>query len=157
MSFESRIPTSKQNIKMTLTLSPLTHFSLCLVVFLPITSLSHSSVGNGVDPILPKLYSDSLQSLHPKKQKIFEFWGDNGKLKSLNLQVGDEVIFTTKGNSIFLDSLHRSKSGAFGNFSESYVTSIFPSDSLFSHICREKEVLGGWAAKVNKVFHSQGR
>eukprot|EP00008_Paramoeba_atlantica_P005709 CAMPEP_0201475812 /NCGR_PEP_ID=MMETSP0151_2-20130828/1166_1 /ASSEMBLY_ACC=CAM_ASM_000257 /TAXON_ID=200890 /ORGANISM="Paramoeba atlantica, Strain 621/1 / CCAP 1560/9" /LENGTH=222 /DNA_ID=CAMNT_0047856009 /DNA_START=1003 /DNA_END=1671 /DNA_ORIENTATION=+ len=91
-------------------------------------------IGKDGHPISKELYGESLQSLHPHKPKIFEFWGDNNKLKSLNLEVGDEVIFTTKGDSIFLETCHRSKGGAFGNYSEN-----------------EKEVLGGWAAKVNKV------
>ena len=35
-----------------------------------------------------------------------------------------QVIFNTNGDSIFLSSLHRTKGGAFGKYSESYVTPL---------------------------------
>ena len=49
--------------------------------------------------------------LHPNVENVFEFWGENNKYKGLNLNVGDEIVFSTKGDSIFLDGCHHNGGG----------------------------------------------
>mmetsp|Transcript_19372 Transcript_19372/g.54390 ORF Transcript_19372/g.54390 Transcript_19372/m.54390 type:complete len:222 (-) Transcript_19372:101-766(-) len=72
--------------------------------------------------------------LHPTVADSFEFWGEANATKSLNLEKGDKVHFSTRGDSHFLEHINRDKQGQFGKFNAS-----------------EQEVLGGWATKLNQV------
>jgi len=58
--------------------------------------------------------TNQLPKLHPKAAGRFEFWGDPNKLKTLNLQIGDEVEVKTEGDSVFLNVCRCTKS-AFSN------------------------------------------
>uniref|UniRef100_A0A7S4NRC2 Arpin n=1 Tax=Paramoeba aestuarina TaxID=180227 RepID=A0A7S4NRC2_9EUKA len=91
-------------------------------------------IGEGGKPISSKFYGDSLPLLHPKVERVFEFWGDNNKVKSMNLQPGDEIVFSTKGDSIFLDDCHIGKGSNVSGANES-----------------QQKVLGGFGAKINEL------
>ncbi|PRP75880.1 hypothetical protein PROFUN_06798 [Planoprotostelium fungivorum] len=51
------------------------------------------------------LEAKALAELYPSKPSTFEFWFDVDKMKNSGLNVGDEVQFTTQGDSLFIQSL----------------------------------------------------
>jgi len=62
-----------------------------------------STIGEGDLPLPKLLFQKDLHSdLHPKADKVFEFWGEMKLVKHLNLVVGEEVIFKTKGLLAFV-------------------------------------------------------
>jgi hypothetical protein len=50
----------------------------------------------------------------------FEFWIEADKVKTANYQVGEEILFRTQGNSIFLATIQRT-----GTPLQRLITSLF--------------------------------
>jgi len=72
-------------------------------------------VGRNSGTAVPEKLLDAelLAKLHPKVKGRFELWVDPDRAKSLNLKAGDELLFRTHGDSIFLAQVERTGANKF--------------------------------------------
>lgn len=65
-------------------------------------------LGKGSGSALPNgLYDINQPSVHPSKQGVFEFWGEPGMMRSIEMKKGDIVRLKTKGSSLWVESISK--------------------------------------------------